>query len=103
MSEEETMKDERINAARVADLWNERSRLEKNVESHYTRFSVRSRREELEGEHTVIGWLYSKQKALKVPLRPRSSRRPDRAEANKTPFKRRDEISDTREYSSETS
>jgi hypothetical protein len=88
MDTNDTIQDRKINAAMVADIWNERAK-KRGVQSHYTRFSVRSRRAELAGERTPIGWLYSEQKAHEIPLRPRSTGRPDRAEANKTPFKRR--------------
>lgn len=91
MSQEETP-NKKISAAMVADIWNERAKQEKNVESHYTRFSVRSRREELKGEETPIGWLYSEREARRIPLRPRSTGRPDLIEQNKKPFKRKDEF-----------
>lgn len=87
MSEEGTTQDKKINAARVAEIWNERARTEKNVESHYTRFSVRGRREELDGEETPIGWLYSEHKARTIALRPRINQRPDRK--SEFPFKRK--------------
>jgi hypothetical protein len=92
MEEEASIPGRKINAARVAEIWNERAR-ERGIEARYTRFSVRSRRDALDGEETPIGWLYSEQKAWSIPLRPRSKGRPDRAEANKTPFRRRDEPS----------
>jgi hypothetical protein len=86
------MEDKKINAARVAEIWNERARKEKRVESHYTRFSVRSRRDDLNGEETALGWLYSEQAARTISLSPRSSRRTDRTEQNKTPFRKKDEF-----------
>lgn len=91
MSKQRNDQDQKINAARVAEIWNERARQEKNVESHYTRFSVRARREELNGVQTPIGWLYSEHEARTIALRPRSTGRPDRAEANKKPFRRKSE------------
>ena len=90
-----------INAAKVAEIWNERARIENGVESHYTRFSARTeaRRNELDAIHTPIGWLYSEEKVRKASLRPRDTKRPDRAEANKTPFKRKNEFSESAENS----
>jgi hypothetical protein len=93
MEEGNDIPDKKISASQVAVIWNERAKEKKRGEARYTRFSVRSRREELEGEKTPIGWLYSEKKAWSIPLRPRFSGRTDRAEANKTPFVRKEEPS----------
>jgi len=89
MEEDNSIPDKQISASRVADIWNERARKERGIEARYTRFSVRNRRDELDGEETPLGWLYSERKAWSIPLRPRSTGREDRAEANKTPFVRK--------------
>lgn len=82
---------EKINATKVAEIWNKRAKDERGIEARYTRFSVRSRRKDLDGEETALGWLYSEEKAWTIPLQPRSKGRPDRAEANKTPFRRKEQ------------
>lgn len=79
---EEQKEDKQINAAKVAQIWNERARRD-GIESNYTRWSVRGRREELDGVETELGWLYSEKKARIIPLRPRSNKRPDMAERNR--------------------
>lgn len=79
---EERHKDRKINAAKVADIWNERARA-MGKEGNYTRWSVRGRREQLDGEHTELGWLYSEEKARTIHLVPHSAKRPDMAERNR--------------------
>jgi len=91
--EDNDVPDRRISASQVAVIWNKRAKAEKGVDARYTRFSVRGRRKELDGEETSLGWLYSEKKAWSIPLRPRSSGREDRAEANKTPFRKKQEPS----------
>jgi hypothetical protein len=79
---EDEKEDRQINAAKVAQIWNERAR-KSGVESNYTRWSVRGRREELSGERTDLGWLYSEKRAWTIPLRPRTTKRPDMSERNR--------------------
>lgn len=81
MSERE--KDIRINAAKVAQIWNERARSEYGIEANYTRWSVRGRRSDLEGQETELGWLYSEEKARTIHLVPHAAKRPDMAERNR--------------------
>lgn len=87
----EQAKDKRINAAKVAQIWNERARSEYGIEANYTRWSVRSRRDDLEGQETELGWLYSEDKARSIPLIPRVVKRPDMAERNREWNKERKE------------
>lgn len=75
--------DKMINAAKVAEIWNERARKEFSIEANYSRHSVRGRREELDGVETELGWLYSEQKAREIRLIPRIAKRPDMAERNR--------------------
>jgi len=80
-----------INAAKVAQIWNERARQERGVEANYTRWSVRGRREDLDGQETELGWLYSEEKARTVALRPKTNKRPDIAARNREWTKERKE------------
>lgn len=71
-----------ISPAQVAEIWNERSKLEQR-KSNYTRWSVRQRREAMKTLQTPLGYLYLEKDARAIPLRPRSSKRPDVTERNK--------------------
>ncbi|HEX3642697.1 MAG TPA: hypothetical protein VHV10_15535 [Ktedonobacteraceae bacterium] len=91
MEEDNSIPDKKISASQVAIIWNKRAKEERGITARYTRYSVRSRRDELDGEETPLGWLYSERKARSITLRPRSTGRKDRAEANKTPFVRKED------------
>ena len=76
-----------ISAAQVASIWNGRARAE-GIESNYTRFSVRQRRKDLKWIKTPLGYLYLENSdkddsACTIPLRARSTRRPDVVQRNK--------------------
>jgi hypothetical protein len=78
-----------ISASQVAEIWNERAKA-KGQGSNYTRWSVRQRRKDLQSMQTPLGYLYLESDALAVELRPRSSKRPDVAQANKDRAKGKD-------------
>ena len=72
-----------VSPGRAAEIWNEIAK-EQGVEASYTRWSVRARRKELGGIETPLGFLYPEEKVRSTKLRPRSTKRPDVAQKNKS-------------------
>ena len=71
-----------VSPGKAAEIWNERAK-EQGVESGYTRWSIRARREELGGMQTPLGFLYPEEKVRSIKIRPHSKKRPDVVQKNK--------------------
>ncbi len=68
-----------ITPTRVAQIWNERAKQEKGIDTRYTRWSVFKRREKLSRMQTPLGDLFLESEARSIRLSPHPAR-PDVAE-----------------------
>lgn len=80
--------DKLITATQVAEIWNKRAKEMGYPDTHYTRFSVRQRRNAKKSSfrpviETDVGGLYHEGDAWSIPIYPERSRRDKHKEQDK--------------------